>query len=1207
MRIRKIELIGFKSFKDKTAIHFDAGITGIVGPNGCGKSNIVDALLWVMGEMSAKDLRGSTMTDVIFAGSEDYAPSGMAEVSLTLENDGGPFPVQYMKFSEIMVTRRLHRNGESEYFINKEPSRLRDIQEIFMDTGAGSKGFSIIQQGMIGKIIQSKPEERRMLIEEAAGITKFKARKRESQRKLEATDQNLVRLQDIVGELKRQIDSLQRQAQRAERYRSLKSSIEELDLWISSLQYAELRDLAEKAQALFAEAQNVEVEASQQVSGLEAQAADLRLQQLEREKLLEDLQSQVFRFQSQAQKKELEIQSLKFAIEQAKNKEEMNEGLSQEQAARLELLKKDCAALKEKKSQLEIDARQAQEEAEERREAFEQTQSRIQDLDHEITVLRREAIALGQAESSISGQLNVLRTQAQDLQSRWEQSQALLDELKNRHGEFDQRRLRVSDELQNERQAQQTILAESETLEASKNQLQLQIQEKKNHVETLKDSLNQVSSRLYGLENLRENFEGFQEGVKQVMLWQKARAQEVHADGSVSFHPVSEMVEVEPGFELALEASLGPRLQMLVSSNADHSIQAIDYLKEKKLGRSSFLNAPENSEPEALPEDQGVLASLYSKLKVPDRFSAIAKSLVGSIAVVDSIRTALRLRPLHPGWSFVTQEGDVLTPDGVLSGGTPESADSGVMKRKTEMKELARQKEEWSGKLALAQAALKTLEEQFAQASQEFESVVQKKMNQEIRVAELKKDLERAETEHANSLGIIQKQDRDCQRLAQQTKEAQEKIQSLDLRVEELKSQRQVKEEQSQGLLEDYENEKLGFDQFQEQVTELQVQAASLKQELQGLLNQENYLERNIRDLEEQLNRIQGESQKNSLVMDEGHLNLERARLDFDQLIQDLEQSKQTLAQKKNEFEIEGAELRTLEKNLQDSQKKLHDNSARMNEAQLKLEQARMKEQYLVDQIRERYMIELSEIYKTKMNREGLPSGGSSAGGSSVAISRAEGEKELLELKEKLSKIGDVNLSAIQEYEENGKRYEFLLQQQQDLNSAQDQLRRVIDRINKICSKRFKETFELVNERFQKVFPVLFGGGEARLELIEDVEKGEMGIEIVAKPPGKKMQNITLLSGGEKALTAVSLVFSIFLVKPSPYCLLDEVDAPLDDANVFRFNDLVREMAKRSQIIVVTHNKHTMEVAAQLYGVTMQEKGVSTMVSVNLNAMAPSA
>ena len=278
MRIKKIELIGFKSFKDRTVIQFDAGITGIVGPNGCGKSNIVDALVWVMGEMSAKDLRGSTMTDVIFAGAEGYAPMGMAEVSLTLENDGGPFPAKYLKFSEIMVTRRLHRSGDSEYFVNKEPARLKDVQEIFMDTGAGSKGFSIIQQGMIGKIITSKPEDRKHLIEEAAGITKFKARKKESQRKLQATEQNLIRLQDIIGELKRQIDSLQRQAQRAERYRNIKNQIEELDLWVSSLQYKQLNNSATEAQSYFQEAQNIEVEGESVLAGLQADLESLKLQ-----------------------------------------------------------------------------------------------------------------------------------------------------------------------------------------------------------------------------------------------------------------------------------------------------------------------------------------------------------------------------------------------------------------------------------------------------------------------------------------------------------------------------------------------------------------------------------------------------------------------------------------------------------------------------------------------------------------------------------------------------------------------------------------------------------------------------------------------------------------------------------------------------------------------------------------------------------------
>ncbi|MFN8943609.1 MAG: AAA family ATPase, partial [Pseudobdellovibrionaceae bacterium] len=354
MRIKKIELVGFKSFKDRTVIQFDAGITGIVGPNGCGKSNIVDALVWVMGEMSAKDLRGSTMTDVIFAGADGYAPLGMCEVSLTLENDGGPFPAKYLKFSEIMVTRRLLRNGEGEYLINKEAARLKDVQEIFMDTGAGSKGFSIIQQGMIGKIITAKPEDRRHLIEEAAGITKFKARKKESQRKLQNTDQNLVRLQDIIGELKRQIDSLQRQAQKAERYRTVKIQIEELDLWINSRQFADLRKGAEEAQRIFDECQSVEVESGSQVSTLQAEFEELKLKLLEQEKSLEVDQQSYFDKQTLIQRGELEIQQLKFEIETARKNEQMTGSLISEQRARLELLEKDHAQLSQQMNDVQF-------------------------------------------------------------------------------------------------------------------------------------------------------------------------------------------------------------------------------------------------------------------------------------------------------------------------------------------------------------------------------------------------------------------------------------------------------------------------------------------------------------------------------------------------------------------------------------------------------------------------------------------------------------------------------------------------------------------------------------------------------------------------------------------------------------------------------------------------------------------------------------
>ncbi|HRO68438.1 MAG TPA: chromosome segregation protein SMC, partial [Pseudobdellovibrionaceae bacterium] len=378
---------------------------------------------------------------------------------------------------------------------------------------------------------------------------------------------------------------------------------------------------------------------------------------------------------------------------------------------------------------------------------------------------------------------------------------------------------------------------------------------------------------------------------------------------------------------------------------------------------------------------------------------------------------------------------------------------------------------------------------------------------------------------------------------------------------------------------------RLGFEGLQNEVTELQVRAASKTSEFQGLSRQLEMVTRQANELETQLSRMSEESEQNTVKMTESQLVLEERKIEFERLLDEVEQMKAQLSQEKDAYHQMDNEVRAIEEQVLGSQRARNDRQNRMNEANLKLEQAKLKEQYLIDQVRERYMLLLPDIVSKYEGREDDP---------------AEAEVQLKDLKEKIARIGEVNLSAIEEYEDTAKRYEFLSQQHADLTEAKEQLRRVIERINRICSKRFKETFDLVNDRFQRVFPVLFGGGEAKLELHEDPEKQEMGIEIIARPPGKKMQNVSLMSGGEKALTAVSLVFAIFLVKPSPYCLLDEVDAPLDDANVFRFNDLVREMAKRSQIIVVTHNKHTMEVAGRLYGVTMQERGVSTMVSVNL-------
>lgn len=1191
MRIKKIELIGFKSFKDRTVIHFDAGITGIVGPNGCGKSNIVDALMWVMGEMSAKDLRGSQMTDVIFGGAEGYAPLGMCEVSLTLENDGGAFPAKYIKHSEIMVTRRLHRSGEGEYFINKEPARLKDVQEIFMDTGAGSKGFSIIAQGMIGKIITAKPEDRRMLIEEAAGITKFKARKKESQRKLQQTDQNLVRLQDIIGELKRQIDSLQRQAQRAERYRNLKNQIEDLDLWLSSAQYIELKRAADEAQAIFNEAQNMEIEGESNLSTLQGQLEVLKLQILEKEKTVEAQQTELFEKQSAVQKKEMQIQELRFEIEQARRNEQMTGSILQEQQARQELLQRDKEELESQVEELRLEAETLTMQFNQKNEIYQNSNSRITSVDEELIEKRRDLFAIGQTESSLDARVNSLTAQIADVTERQENEQLVLNELREKQSEFEARRRKLGNELDKERQMQLDLANDVEAFEANKAVLTESVQTKKVEVEEFKDQLNEVTSRLYGLENLQNNFEGFQEGVKQVMLWQKTRTQEMMADGSVvtHFQPVSEVVEVPAEYEVAMEAALGSRLQMLLSSDSEMAVDAVSHLKENKSGRSSFLAASQaanSSTRAAAPtSESGVQAILKDVVRSADKFQQTVAYLLDGVAIVDSIRTALALRPRYEGWTFVTLDGDTLSADGILTGGSSESADSGVLKRRREIKELSDKKNELAGKLALAQAALKKVEEQLANVMNDFEGAQKRRVEQEIKVTELRKDFERADNEVANAQQAVERQERELRKITEQVESLETKSEELSQALLEAREKKVQLEIDVEALNTEFNSIRLGFDSLQSEVTDLQVKSASKTQEFQGVLRQLEMVNKSLGDLGGQLERMSEEAQGYNSQMTESQVTLEEKKIEFEKELNAVEELKMTLARSNDEYEVMAESIRSIEEEASASQRARNERQHKMNDSQLKLEQAKMKEQYLIDQVRERYMINLPDVVEKYQDREG--------------DFVAAGE-ELKELREKIGRIGEVNLSAIEEYEETAQRYEFLSKQHADLTEAKEQLRKVIDRINRICSKRFKETFDLVNDRFTRVFPVLFGGGEAKLELIEDAEKGEMGIEIIARPPGKKMQNVSLMSGGEKALTAVALVFSIFLVKPSPYCLLDEVDAPLDDANVFRFNDLVREMAKRSQIIVVTHNKHTMEVASKLYGVTMQERGVSTMVSVSL-------
>jgi len=1040
------------------------------------------------------------------------------------------------------------------------------------------------------------------LIEEAAGITKFKVRKRESQRKLEATDQNLVRLQDIIGEQKRQIDSLERQAQRAERYRRLKTELQEKDLWLASHQYLQMRDESTSAERIFTEARDSDAGAQAQVAELDAKLATLRLELTEKEAAVQISQNDHRQKLSQTQETEFRIRELNMAIDQARRSNEMTGSMLSQYQLRQENLETEKADLTEKLTDSREESVRLESDLTAKDQVYQEIVARIQKADQELTDARREMLGLQTSLSHLETREGVLTNRHADESKRFEASQALTAELHAKKGEFEERRNRLFKDLEVERQMQLDLTRDVDLIQQNLQGVKRQVTDRRLEADDLKDALNKVASRLYGLENLQSNFEGFEEGVKNVMMWQRSRPV-VEGEATEGFRPLAEVVEVPAKYELAMEASLGTRLQLLLSGSHDQSLGAVDYLKTQKRGRSSFLSgggagvemvteSVSAVDYQALKSEEGVQALLGEVVSIPEVYKPQVATFFSDVVVVDSIRTALRLRSTYPTRTFVTLEGDTLTADGVLTGGASESADSGVLKRRREIKELSLEREELAGKVQLAQLSLKKLEEQEIGLGESLEAAKKTAVEKEILLAGLKKDLERAENEFGNAQTAWERESREAAKIENEINSLKNTLSEVTRQAIEMREKKTGLEAQVQSLTDELTASRSGVDEKGREVTDLKVRAASRRQEVESFERELNRLETTLNELSQNLAQMSEETARNTSTLNVSQIEVESLQTELQRLIHQTHEAELTASRTRDEFETAAGVVRSIEESLSKANHDLNALRARMNEAQLKLEQTRMKEGYLVEQMHERYQLNLADVatsYIQSHTRLDAPE---------ETVSQYTREVE--ELRDKIKRIGEVNLSAIQEYDDVKQRYEFLSQQHTDLLEAKENLRKVIDRINRICSRRFKDTFEQVNERFKKVFPVLFGGGEAHLILLENAETDDPGIDIVARPPGKKMQNVTLLSGGEKALTAVSLIFSIFLVKPSPFCLLDEVDAPLDDANVYRFNDLVKEMAKRSQIIVVTHNKHTMRVNNKLYGVTMQEKGVSKMVSVSL-------
>ena len=1176
MKIKRLEILGFKSFQDKVSLDFPQAITGVVGPNGCGKSNVVDAIRWVMGEQSAKNLRGKTMEDIIFGGTEFRKPLGMAEVSLFFSTDDGRVPAKYLNFSEIQVTRRLYRDGESEYLLNKTPCRLLDVAELFMDTGIGARAYSIIEQGKIGQILHAKPEERRFLIEEAAGVTKFKARKVVALKKIEATRQNLLRIGDIVSEIKRQMNGLQRQAKKAERFREIRLELKEIELLFAAKGYASVERERAGLEAGISELEARGQSLASRLSSEELAVEEKKIALVETERLLAAAQEEIFRWKGELQggENKLEFQRRELAnLERhgARFEEEL-QGLKDQLAASqreittlagqragyLEELAREGESLEHRESLLEemaaVEAGVTRELDEARRAMFAALSEGAQAANQHAAAAKRLA-AIGERLQASARDRVLLAERLAEATQKVEALQGELQELRRKKEFADEELTLASAREVALKQAQEA--AEKAVLER-------------------RDQLSGAASRLTSLQELEAQFAGYGQGVRNLLLAEPFK--------DAPFTMLADALEVEEECEIPLEAVLGERLQYLLCGTPQAALDAVAHLKLNSGGRCSFVTAPPWQDlPGALPPEA---PALLDSVKVAEHLAHLVAPLLSGAYLARDLAHAISLAGAFPRFTFVTRDGDLAHAGGILNGGSAEPAQQGIIHKKREIKGLSVEVERLTGEVAELSRQRETRRQEIAEAEAERVELRQDLHRLEIRILNAEKDLQSAGAEccRVEESGAVREMEEE-QLAEEKALVAAELAQAEAKKVgaEERKHQLEGSVEALQGRL---QGSRYEMEEARELVTSLKVRVAALREKGEAAQRASQRVQGLCADLSSRIT---------SRTLELEGSGAERARLSgaiakgeeaLRGIVGHQLASEQALLLIRDRYEGEAAALQEEEARLKAGRGEAASLRDQLNARSLRLSEVAMKLRYLEETLQEKHRMEIAEALAAYQDLE---------------WDEPERAARQAELQRSIDEMGEVNLMAIDEFRQMEERFAFLTGQKEDLEESMNALQKAIQRINRTTRKRFLETFELVNAKFQQVFPRLFCGGHAELRLTDEEDLLSTGLEIVVQPPGKKLQNVSLLSGGEKALTAVALIFSIFLIKPSPFCLLDEVDAPLDDANIGRFNEMVREMSAGSQFIIITHNRATMAVADTLYGVTMEEPGVSKLVSVRLN------
>jgi len=1193
--LNSIKVSGFKSFAEEVELILEPGITTIVGPNGCGKSNVSDAIRWVLGEQSARALRCTNMRDLLFNGGANFSPSQRASVALTFTNISENLSIES---PEVEVRRQLTRDGESSYLINQTPCRLRDISELFMDTGVGVDAYSVMEQSKIDLILNVRPEERRFLFDEVAGITKYKVRKKSAIQKLKDTEQNLVRINDIIQELQRETEALKAQAEQAGHYQSLKDQLQQLELGLAYRDYEKLatdyRETQNNLEAILNEvsdANQILQEADERIENATFRRTELDAAITTAQEKIREIEGQLEKVERQIvihKENQLNIQQQKQRAEQtleSLNSQQVN--LQTRNRERTQEKKRLEASYKIEESRLTAKQQHLQEltsRIDKTKESIQEAQTDLQEISTELSQRENKRIAIEHELTSKQSSLNNLQESSDALKTELKAATDDRDEIQRGMTQLDAELLQIG--------------TEKKQVETTLNENQDALRKIESEIRGLEENLGGSLSRYKSLEQLQSAYEGYYAGVRAIM-----RAKDHFPDQFAGIcDVVAELLDTDTEYEVAIEVALGSAIQNVVAETAEDADAAITFLKKHRAGRVTFLPIDilrrRTFSDDALLDEPGVIGIADELVGYDDKYEKVIQHLLGNTLVTENLDDAVALtRKFRHNARLVTLEGELINTSGAITGGHTDQRKSGLLSRANELDVLKTKIGELQQIVNQKDEKRKAYAATIAEADQTRKRLTVQLQDKQIEKASITKDIEQAnqnidrlETE----LAEVETQNRQLKETVELSREDQ---QTLDAEIAELTKKRTQTEGRIQRVSEQVDSDARKREEVVSDCQEREIFLAGQRQKLESMTEElNNFDEQQLqieKNIEEQQAIIDSDEQTKHDIAEQ----IEEAQRQFLRIGGDRAEAEAAHDELTEEREALLEEIETIQKEMRSTRKQFESQNRKQRQLEVKTTQLEMQLKSISTRILDKYQVSIDELPKPTTQDEISENEEQSTVPAILELDEIDLMDNIEKLKAEISAMGAVNLKAIEAHEEHKKRLDFQIAQRDDIQQSIQSMHQAIQKINETSRDVFMKTFDQVKINFQEVFTQLFGGGETELRLTDEANILESGIDIIARPPGKRPQSIMQLSGGERSLVAIGLLFAVFKIKPSPFCVLDEVDAALDEANVLRFTNLIRAYSDNTQFVIITHNNRTMEISDVMYGVTMEQAGMSKIVS----------